>query len=96
MVAVEVLKRVSESSATFDAKSLLLRAYSATCCRRVWMRSLSSEGGVDCAGRGGGSGSVAYNGIKGVARGNQGRWEKLASHLPNTTSSFHPCAPIPM
>ena len=29
-------------------------------------------------------------------RGNQGDWAKLASHLPNTTPSFHPCAPIPM
>ena len=59
MVAVEVLERVSESSATFDAKTLLLCAYSATCCRRVWIRSVSSEVGVGCAGRGGTSGSVA-------------------------------------
>ena len=59
MVAVEVLERVSESSATFDAKTLLLCAYSATCCRRVWMRSVSSEVGAGCAGRVGTSGSVA-------------------------------------
>ena len=65
MVAVEVLERVTEGSATFDNKSLLLRAYSATCCRRVWVSSLSSEGGVGCAGRGGSSGSVSCNGMKG-------------------------------
>ena len=75
VVAVEVLERVSESSATFDAKSLLLRAYSATCCRRVWMRSVSSEGVVGCAGRGGGRGSVACNGIKG------GLWEGVNGNV---------------
>ena len=65
MVAVEVLERVSKSSATFDAQYLLLHAYSATCFRRVWMRSLSPEGRVGCAGGGGSIGSGACNGMKG-------------------------------
>ena len=80
VVAVEVLERVSESSTTFDAKTLLLCTYSATCCRRVWMRSVSSEGGVGCAGRGGSSGSVACNGMKGglVGGGRRSHWDGCA------------------